>query len=93
MTLQDAKKIRSLLNLRDHFDGRLSETEKSFVVHGEVCTEGGGHPFRWENEKSREIEYLIKGYKEDIEKIDAIICSLPSTSLPEEPTEVCGYYV
>lgn len=94
MTLKDAEKIRGLLSIRNDFVNRLNEVEKCAVIHGEICTESTGYPLRWKKGKSREIDYLIRGYKEDIEKIDATIRSLPSLNFSEtEPTEVCGYYI
>lgn len=81
MTLDEAKYVADLLKLRGDLSYELDELKQCCLVNAEVRSENCCRPRYWEQGKDREIEYLKAGYEADIEKIDNILCSLPSLNL------------
>ena len=93
MTLEEAEKVRELLDARDALAKKLREIEQCHAISGTISdgTNGlgftwGGDGFGFQTEPCREIRYLIEGYKADIAAIDHTISHLASPNFPDEPT-------
>ena len=75
MTLEQAERIRQLLDARKELICRKEELENCTVVSGTISDGYNGRPFRW-NREDREVKHLIHGLTKDIASLTEAITSL-----------------
>ena len=75
MTLEQAERIRQLLDARKEFIRLKEELENCVSISGTISDGYNGRPFRW-NKEDREVKHLIHGLEKDIASLTETILNL-----------------
>lgn len=75
MTLEEAKNIRKLMDVRDDLMAQLKEFERCESIDGHINDGVNGLGFYWDK-GHRHIQYLKDGLKKDIATIEETISNI-----------------